>query len=595
MNSQRDEKLSPIKDENIGNDSAIQHGAIVSDDGIKFSIWAPDALQVDVKFDDDNLHALNQIGDGWFTKTIETKRSIKYRFVIDNKLDVPDPASRAQVDDVTGWSSVVDHSEYVWKNESWKGRPWQEAIFYEMHVGILGGFAKVESTLSDLATLGITAIELMPINEFPGARNWGYDGALPFAPEHAYGTPDELKSLIDTAHSLGIMVFIDVVYNHFGPVGNYLHEYAKGFFRDDIHTPWGAAIDFRRPQVRNFFIENAEMWIRDYRVDGLRLDAVHAISEKDFLVEFAERVRAAAPNRHIHLVLENEDNSAALLEQGFNAQWNDDAHNVLHAILTNEEESYYSNYVDSQTEKLARYLAEGFIYQGEKSHRGQHRGEPSGHLSPTSFVVFLQNHDQVGNRAFGERLIELADENAVKSAAALTILSPMIPLLFMGEENGSRQPFYYFTDHPPEMADLVRDGRRNEFSDLAAFKSEEMRNNIPDPNHLNTFINSIVDCASDYDSAWRAFYKNLLTIRYQEIIPRLTNVRCEGATIIGDRAVVVSWKMSDGSVLTIALNLSNEPVDYEDEKFDGRLIFSNGCKDADENALPPGSIKVFIS
>lgn len=586
---------SSIKNSHYSETLKMTHGASVTQRGTQFSLWAPDASRVQIKFDDDSLHELNRSDDGWFVKILEDVTSTRYRFLIDDHLEVPDPASRAQLNDVTGWSHVIDHSEYVWKNENWTGRPWHEAIFYELHVGIVGGFAKVEAALPGLAELGVTAIELMPVNEFPGSRNWGYDGAFPFAPENSYGTPDQLKSLIDTAHGLGLMVFIDVVYNHFGPVGNYLHEYAKGFFREDLQTPWGAAIDFRRTQVRDFFIENAQMWIRDYRADGLRLDAVHAISEKNFLVEFATRVRASAPARHVHLVLENEDNSAALLEQGFNAQWNDDAHNVLHSILTEEEESYYINYKDSQTEKLARYLAEGFIYQGEKGHRGKSRGEPSGHLPPTSFVVFLQNHDQVGNRAFGERLIELADENFVKSAAALTILSPMIPMLFMGEEKGTRQPFLYFTDHPTEMADLVRDGRREEFSDLAAFKSEEMRAKIPDPNQLNTFINSIVDCVSEDENEWTIFYKKLLAIRHSEIIPRLANVRCEGATVIAERAVSVSWKLSDESVLAIALNLSTMTVEYEVDKFGGKLIFSNGFHGDEESVLPPGSIKVFIS
>src|SRR4051812_19202233 len=318
MNLRHDENSSPNENNNSGANK-IQHGAIANYSDIRFSLWAPDALDVSVKFDNRREVKLDSVAEGWFTKTIQANGNVNYRFIIDGNLEVPDPASRAQVTDVTGWSQVVDHSTYSWVNQEWIGRPWNEVIFYELHVGILGGFLEVEAALKDLKELGITAIELMPINEFPGSRNWGYDGVFPFAPESAYGTPDQLKRLIDTAHGLGMMVFIDVVYNHFGPVGNYLHEYAKGFFRDDIHTPWGAAIDFRRRQVRDFFIENAQMWIRDYHVDGLRLDAVHAISEKDFLVEFATRVRAAAPHRHIHLVLENEDNSALLLEQGFNA------------------------------------------------------------------------------------------------------------------------------------------------------------------------------------------------------------------------------------------------------------------------------------
>ncbi len=376
------------------------HGAFPQPDGTtRFSLWAPDADKVEVSLGDGRLFALEQMGDGWYGTVIECLAGTSYRYVINGNVRVPDPAARLQHGDAHGLSCVVNQA-YPWKTDSWQGLPWHHTILYELHVGLMGGFSKVEKHLPSLARLGITAIELMPINEFPGTRNWGYDGVLPFAPEASYGTPEELKSLIDTAHSLGIMVFLDVVYNHFGPDGNYLGEYASGFFRHDMHTPWGAAIDFRKREVRDFFCENALMWILDYRFDGLRLDAVHAISEKDFLVELAERVRSAiAPGRHVHLILENEDNTASLLQQGFNAQWNDDGHNVLHHLLTDEDEGYYADFAKSSTAKLARCLRDGFIYQGESTHTGRSRGEPSAHLPPTAFVLFLQNHDQIGNRA----------------------------------------------------------------------------------------------------------------------------------------------------------------------------------------------------
>lgn len=573
---------------------SFQHGAILTNKGTQFSLWAPNSSTVDVKFKDGQTYSLDAAGEGWFTKTIST-RDCTYRFVIDGDLEVPDPASRAQINDITGWSRVVDHSLYKWRADEWRGRPWHETVFYELHVGTLGGFVAVEALLPELAELGITAIELMPLNEFPGERNWGYDGTLPFAPDSAYGTPEQLKSLIDTAHSLDLMVFIDVVYNHFGPVGNYLGEYAKEFFREDIHTPWGAAIDFRKPQVRNFFYENAVMWIRDYRVDGLRFDAVHAINDKDFLIELAKQARAAASDRHVHLVVENEDNSAALLEQGFNAQWNDDAHNILHTLLTGEQESYYANYKDSQTQKLARYLSDGFIYQGEKSHNGRNRGEPSGHLPPTSFIVFLQNHDQIGNRAFGERLIELTDVDSLKVATALVLLSPMIPLLFMGEEYGSRQPFLYFTDHPPEIAEMVRNGRREKFADFSEFKDEKMREKIPDPNNLNSFIRSIVHNNSFNKSEWRSFYKNLLKLRRTEIIPRLTYAKCERVTIVAELALIVSWTVADGHMLDIAINLSKSATGSITNQAEGKSIFSYGYENySHKNKLPASSINVAL-
>ena len=271
----------------------------------------------------------------------------RYRYRLADGLAVPDPASRAQGRDVHDPSLVVDPRAYRWRHPDWRGRKWPETVLYELHAGSLGGFAGVAARLPDLAGLGITAVELMPVNDFPGQRNWGYDGVLPFAPDAAYGAPDELKALVDAAHGLGLMIFLDVVYNHFGPDGNYLAAYAPGFFRTDIATPWGAAIDFRRPEVRRFFIENALYWLMEYRFDGLRFDAVHAIAAPDWLDEMAAEVRATVePGRHVHLVLEHDGNVADHLRQGFDAQWNDDAHHVLHVLLTGEADGYYADYAE---------------------------------------------------------------------------------------------------------------------------------------------------------------------------------------------------------------------------------------------------------
>src|SRR5690606_15640259 len=318
-------------------DSLIySHGAhLIDERHTRFSLWAPDAVTVAVRLDSGDLYPMQPEDDGWFSINAPCGAGTGYRFWIDDRLDVPDPAARAQSEDIQSPSCVLDQNAYRWQNPQWSGRPWHEAIIYELHVGAMGGYAQVEARLPELAELGITAIELMPLAEFPRAYHWGYDGVLPFAPEASYGTPEELKSLIDTAHGSGLMVFVDVVYNHFGPDGNYLGQYAKEFFREDVHTPWGAGIDFRRQPVRDFFCENALMWIRDYRVDGLRFDAVHAIDDKGFLLELAQRVRSAAGSRHVHLILENEDNSAALLRSDslqpasqnpqqtrFDAQWN---------------------------------------------------------------------------------------------------------------------------------------------------------------------------------------------------------------------------------------------------------------------------------
>ena len=557
-----------------------RHGAFLDKDGTtRFALWAPDALRVTVKFGDGKKFDLIKGLDGWHWNNLECGAGTQYSYIIDNDLEVPDPASRAQVNDVHSPSYVVDQN-YPWKSVTWHGRPWHEVIIYELHVGVFGGYKKVEEYLPNLVDLGVTAIELMPLGEFPGARNWGYDGTLPFAPESSYGTPDELKSLIDTAHDLKLMVYIDVVYNHFGPDGNYLGHYAKGFFRDDVQTPWGAAIDFRRKQVRDFFIENALMWVVDYRVDGLRFDAVHAISEKDFLIELAEKVRAAvSPSRHLHLMLENEDNNADFLEQGFDAQWNDDGHNVLHHILTSEKEGYYEDFSELPTAKLARLLGEGFIYQGQLTRKGHARGTPSGHLPPTSFILFLQNHDQVGNRAFGERLLLLAEPEDVKIAVALMLLCPMIPLLFMGEEWGSHQPFLFFTDHNKELSKLVCEGRRNEFKDFAIFTDKASLEKIPDPNAETTFIDSALNHKSHQareHREWWDFYKDLLNLRKTELTPHLAGAVSLGADILKEGAVTAAWRLGTGDVWRIYVNFSNDDVQATPEWEISKMVFHYG-------------------
>ncbi|SHL82945.1 malto-oligosyltrehalose trehalohydrolase [Phytopseudomonas punonensis] len=538
-----------------------RHGAWPDDNGhTQFSLWAPDAKSVAVQLQDQTQHEMTAGENGWFTTTLPAPAGTDYHYLIDGHLPVPDPASRWQAGDVHGPSRVIDPKSYPWRSNDWQGRPWQETVLYEVHVGTLGGYAAAADKLPALAELGITAIELMPLGEFPGGRNWGYDGVLPFAPDSSYGTPDQLRSLIDRAHELGLMVFVDVVYNHFGPDGNYLGQYAGDFFREDVHTPWGPAIDFRRRQVRDYFIDNALMWVQDYRIDGLRFDAVHAIGERDFLTEMAERLHASIPSsRHLHLVLENEHNDAELLQQGFIAQWNDDGHNVLHHLLTGEHEGYYADFADDATGKLARCLREGFIYQGETTRHGTARGSSSGHLPPSAFVLFLQNHDQVGNRAVGERLRTLADDDALKSATALLLLSPMIPLLFMGEEWGSEQPFQFFTSHNDELGEAVRKGRQKEFKDFSKFSGQA----IPAPNDASTFETSMPDYHNRNTAdgkAWLAFYRELLSLRHRHIVPRLQGSKALHSEVLGEAAVAASWQLGDGQRLHIALNLGSEEL-----------------------------------
>lgn len=571
-------------------DNNWRHGAVLLDsEHTRFALWAPDADYVNLELENRPSQALLPQEDGWFVLETATPVGSHYRYKINHELSVPDPASRAQVSDVHGYSVVVDPDAYRWQHQAWSGRPWAQAVIYELHVGALGGFAGVEQHLQHLVDTGVTAIELMPIAQFPGNRNWGYDGVLPYAPQSSYGTPEQLKHLIDTAHGLGLAVILDVVYNHFGPDGNYLGAYAKHFFRSDKKTPWGDAIDFRRREVRDFFIDNTLMWLLEYRFDGLRFDAVHAIEDPTFLKELAERVRQQTPTgRHIWLMLENEFNEAHRLEKHYDAQWNDDGHNTLHVLLTGETDAYYTDFAQQPTHKLARLLGEGFVYQGESTRHGHTRGEPSAHLSPTSFVLFLQNHDQIGNRALGERLAQLCPPPALRAATALLLLSPMIPLMFMGDEWGAAEPFLFFTDFHDELADAVREGRRGEFADFAAFADPAKRELIPDPNALQTFEASRpafdallleTDKGQDHRS-WLTLYQQLLQIRREHIVPRLGRTQALGAQVLAEKAVSASWQMGDGCALRIDLNLSEHAVQIDEHSVQ-RVLYESHPKSAE--------------
>jgi maltooligosyltrehalose trehalohydrolase len=539
----------------------------------RFRLWAPRQAHVSVEIGGRERIPMLRRDGGWFEVEAACGAGATYRYVLDSGLGVPDPAARAQADDVHDASLLIDPRAYCWRNSDWRGRPWAEIVLYELHAGVLGGFAGVARELDRLAELGISAVELMPINDFPGKRNWGYDGVLPFAPDRAYGSPDDLKALIDAAHARGLMLFLDVVYNHFGPDGNYLASYAPQFFRQDVATAWGPAIDFRRAEVRQFFTENALYWLMEYRVDGLRFDAAHAITEPDWLDEMAAKVRATIePSRHVHLVLEHDDNAAEHLRRDFDAQWNDDGHHVLHVLLTGESEGYYADYADKPAERLARALAEGFVYQGEPSaHRkGTPRGTPSADLSPTAFVLFLQNHDQVGNRAFGERLTAHTDAKALEAAIALQLLCPQIPLLFMGEENASQSPFQFFTDHRGELADAVREGRRKEFASFAAFSDSARREQIPDPNAAETFANSRPRPGPDANTR-HALYCKLIALRAKHLVPRLRGARAISAEAIGQLAVLARWRLGDGLIWILASNLG--PQRCRLTRLPGQVIF----------------------
>ncbi len=559
---------------------------------VRFRLWAPAQETVSVAIESGDLIPMARGTDDWFEANAVMPAGTKYRFRLADGLMVPDPASRQQAPDVHD-PSVIVSDDFTWRHPAWCGRPWTEAVIYETHAGVAGGFAGIQADLPRLKDLGITAIELMPINDFPGKHNWGYDGVLPYAVDSAYGTPAELKTLIDTAHGLGLMVLLDVVYNHFGPDGNYLSAYAPQFFRDDVNTPWGPAIDFRRKQVRNYFTQNVLMWLLDYRFDGLRFDAVHAIQDQDWVEEMSAMVRAlVAPDRHVHLILEHHNN-ATHLRQAVDAQWNDDGHNVLHVLLTDETGGYYSDYAEQSASKLARVLAEGWVYQGQWSaYLKSNRGEVSTGLSPCAHVLFLQNHDQIGNRAFGERLTRLTTPDVLEAAIALQMLCPQIPLIFTGEETASTTPFLFFTDHHDELAEAVRQGRRQEFAGFAEFADPDKRERIPDPNATSTFTASIPQPDAGQGAARFAFYKRLIGLRMAEIAPRLGGAESIGADVIGPKAVCARWKLGDATTLAIVTNLGPETVAFDRPL--GRLLFASGDDQREPAALVGPMTRVYL-
>jgi len=574
-------------------------GAETRDEGtVRFRLWAPNASSVLLQLR--NPHRalpMSRADEGWFELTTEARAGAQYSFKINEEDNVPDPASRFQPSGVHGPSEVIDPFAYDWQDASWKGRRWDEAVIYELHVGTFcpqGTFAGVEAKLDYLAGLGVTAVELMPLASFPGERNWGYDGVLPFAPAPCYGRPEDLKRLIDAAHAKNLMVFLDVVYNHFGPEGNYLGLYAPDFFTQRHHTPWGQAINFDGPHsrtVRDFFIHNGLYWLEEYHLDGLRLEAVHAIhddSRSHILAELAEVARTnCGVERHIHLVLENDNNAAHYLcrdpaarSSCYNAQWNDDIHHALHVLVTGEKDGYYSDHAQNPLCHLGRCLAEGFSFQGEKSafRDGARRGEPSRDLPPTCFVSFLQNHDQIGNRAFGERITRLADAKKVKLAMAIVLLAPSPPLLFMGEEFAAASPFVFFCDFGPELAAMVTEGRRAEFGRFERFNSPQAQAQIPDPNAEKTFLHSKLDWDSverEPHANWLNFYQNVLQCRREKVLPRIKDIAPGRAKfeILGSLGLEVQWPFAKSGSLQLIANFDEKSLALRRE-LKGELLYT---------------------
>jgi maltooligosyltrehalose trehalohydrolase len=496
----------------------------------QFLVWAPYADSV-------NLHILDSPGrslpmerlpKGYFRVLVDRAACSRYRYDLggNGKKMRPDPASRLQPDGVRGPSQVLPPEDFIWTDSGWRGLPIGDIVFYEVHVGTFtseGTFDGIIPRLRNLRDLGVTAIEIMPVAQFTGLRNWGYDGVFPFCPQNSYGGASGLRRLVNACHGENICVALDVVYNHGGPEGNYLADFGP-YFTDRYHTPWGQALNFDgqwSDEVRRFFIENALYWIRDFHVDILRLDAVHAIvdtSAKPFLGQLSEAVQATATrlNREIHLIAESDRNDIRTVQPqvrggyGFRAQWNDDFHHALHAVLTQETGGYYQDF--GKVSQIARALSDGYVYQGEYSkYRRRSHGSESKGVSGEHFVVFDQNHDQIGNRMNGERLGQLVEFEALKVAAGAVLLSPFLPLLFMGEEYGETSPFPYFVSHQdPDLTQAVRQGRRSEF------KAFGWSGEPPDPQDRATFLRAqlhweLQEC--EPHKQLRNFYAELLRLR----------------------------------------------------------------------------------
>jgi maltooligosyltrehalose trehalohydrolase len=600
-------------------------GAECRDDGsVRFRLWAPAAHQVELCITNANRPTrlpLARSDVGWFELVTDAaKPGTQYKFRINDAQEVPDPASRFQPQDVHGPSEVILADAFDWKDREWQGRRWEDAVIYELHIGAFtpsGTFSAARERLDYLLDTGVTAVELMPVADFPGKRNWGYDGVFLFAPDSTYGRPEDLKEFVQSAHDRGLMVFLDVVYNHFGPEGNYLRSYAPQFFTDRHCTPWGDGINFDGHEsrvVRDFFIHNALYWLTEYHFDGLRLDAVHAITDDstpDILTELAAAVRSSIePDRRVHLILENDCNQARYLQrtkrcqpQSYTAQWNDDIHHTLHVLVTAERDGYYSDYSARPIEQLGLCLVEGFAYQGEPSRyrNGEARGESTKGLPPTAFVSFLQNHDQIGNRAFGERISQIADRRAVQAAAAILLLAPSPPLLFMGEEFGAETPFLFFCDFEKDLAAAVTAGRRNEFAGFARFKDPASREQIPDPSDPRTFEASRLDWSEIHlpgHRDWLRFYRNLLKLRCQHVVPRLSAgcVVSSDYQIRAERGLTVYWNFPDRSKLILMANLGTESLSGLTPP-DSQIIYSSeemAANDLKLGTLPPWSVVWFL-
>jgi maltooligosyltrehalose trehalohydrolase len=571
-----------------------------------FAVWAPAARSVEVALAR-GRSPLSASANGWWTGEAEAGPGDDYSFVLDGADPLPDPRSPFQPGGVHGPSRLVDHAAFPWTDAGWRPPPLSSAIIYELHVGTFtsdGTFASAAKRLPHLVDLGVTHVELMPVAEFPGTRGWGYDGVDLFAPHHAYGGPDGLKALVDACHGHGLAVVLDVVYNHLGPAGNYLPRFGP-YFTGRHQTPWGEAVNLDGPgsdEVRRFFCDNALMWLRDYHVDGLRLDAVHAFLDSSalpFLEQLAEEVAAleAELGRELVLVAESDRNDPRLVRPreagglGMDAQWSDDFHHALHAFLTGERHGYYSDY--GPLADVAKALRDAFVVDGRHSrYRNRRHGRPATGLSGHRFLGYLQNHDQVGNRARGERSAHLLSPGRLRVAAALVLASPFVPLLFQGEEWGARTPFLYFTDHQdPVLARAVSEGRRREFAAFG-WRAED----VPDPQDRRTFAASKLDWSEPGRSPHRElldWHRRLVALRRRT--PALLDGRREAvrADFDEDRG----WLAFERGPVTVACNFAAETQRVPlARRHDGVLLFSGPgepARDGGALRLPSDTVAIL--
>jgi maltooligosyltrehalose trehalohydrolase len=546
-------------------------GATVRPDGVEFRVWVPAASRVDVEIetaDGPVYHPLERLAeDGeWGGSVPGTGAGARYRYRLNGDASYPDPCSRFQPEGPHGPSVVVDPTTFAWTDDDWPGITRDGLVIYECHVGTAtpdGTFDALIEKLPLLRETGITALELMPVAEFPGERGWGYDGVDLCAPHHTYGGPEGLRRLVDAAHAHGLGVILDVVYNHLGPDGNYLRAFSPDYFTDAYHTPWGEALNYdgrNSHRVREFVVSNAWRWIREYHLDGLRLDAVHEIYDRSawhILADIAARARAAAYPRPIVVTAESDTNDVTLIRPtsedgyGLDAVWADDFHHAVRVLLTGEREGYYVDFQGTAAE-IARTVQGGFLFQGQALLSGTPRGTRVTDEPAAAFIYHINNHDQIGNRAFGERLNTLVSPAAYRAASALLLLAPQTPLLFMGQEFAASAPFLYFTDHTEELGRLVTEGRRREFAGFQAFTDPAVRERIPDPQAEDTFLRSKLDWAERESHAdVLSLYTDLLTLRRDDPVLRVQDRDRLRASAPAERVVALHRWAESGHRLAL--------------------------------------------